>query len=141
MIVYIQRTDTTFDSVDFDDPRSIIYYFIKLFQSRTGVSEEEAHGTIIGLIKRIFDKETNDDSKNSPGVEALLIMTWTAKHIHGAFQELSPDRHSTMKTAELVLLTMDFALDRLIELALPKSASQPELDAGVSKDNENLASG
>jgi hypothetical protein len=46
MIFYIQQTDTTYDSIDFDDPKSTITYFSKLMQSSLGISEEMAGRTM-----------------------------------------------------------------------------------------------
>ena len=56
MIIRIQRTDTTYDSVDFDDPMSIISYFKKLCQATLWKSEEEADFLVDSMMTQIMDK-------------------------------------------------------------------------------------
>jgi len=124
-IIRIQRTDTTYDSVDFGDPISTISYFKKLCQA-AGKSEEVVDRTINNSMALIVDKETKDDSIKYPGVKALSIMKSTAEKIHGAYQEL--DDYSTTETAErtkrrriveilkFVIPAMDEALKSLSEL-------------------------
>ena len=120
-IILVQRTDSTYDSVDFDDPFSIRSYFSKLFQCTTGDSEEEADRVIKNNLRAIFAKE------NVNGVrKALSIMRFAAEKIQVAFLELNPDKDlSTINTAYLVLYTsMTEALKSLIHLASSKTLSR-----------------
>ena len=119
MIIRIQRTDTTYDSVDFDDPMSIISYFKKLCQVTLWKSEEEADFLVDSMMTQIMDKETRDDSLEY-AAKAISVMILTAKEIHGALQELGrDDDYSTAKTRKIgqfISRVMEGALERLLEL-------------------------
>jgi hypothetical protein len=45
-IIYIQHIDSTYDSVDFDDPISTLSYFKKIFLSFSKLSDEEVNKRI-----------------------------------------------------------------------------------------------
>ena len=95
MIIRFQRTDITYDSVDFDDPMSIVSYFKKLLQAFSGMPEEDVDLVVNKMMAKIIDKET----------KALSIMKSTADKIHGVFQELGrDDDYSTTKTTEATRL-------------------------------------
>lgn len=49
-VIYLQRTDISFNSVDFDDPMSIISYFKKLCQSVAVYSEEDVDRVIDNIL-------------------------------------------------------------------------------------------
>jgi hypothetical protein len=116
-IIFIQRIDTTYDSVDFGDPMSIITYFKQLCKYTLADSQEEVDRVIDGVVLRIYNKEAKDDSIKFPGVKTLAIMRSTAKKIHDAFQELGRDEdHSTVKTAMSVLGALDEGLESLDSL-------------------------
>lgn len=97
-LFWLQRTNSTYDSVDFGDPMSIVVYFKKICQAASGQSEEVVDDAITHLLGRIIDKESKDSSIKFPGVKALSIMKSTAEKIHGAFQELDRGEDSTAKT-------------------------------------------
>ena len=92
--IRIQRTDTTYDSVDFGDPMSNVSYFKKLLEAK-GMRQKDVDLIVNKIMARIIDKETKD------GMKALSIMKSTADKIHGAFQKLSWDGdHSTANATE-----------------------------------------
>ena len=92
--IKIQRTNTTYDSVDFGDPMSIVSYFKKLLEAKW-MRQKDVNLIVNKIMARIIDKETKD------GMKALSIMKSTADKIHGAFQELSWDGdHTTAKATE-----------------------------------------
>jgi hypothetical protein len=122
-IIYVQRTDTTYDSVDFDDPMSVIEYFAKLYHPLyLQDSEEEINQIIAGLMLQIFRKDTKDGSKKS-GIQALLIMRSAAMKVHNAFQEL--DSNQVKDIADLVMLAMVEALESIKNLANDDDESSP----------------
>ena len=101
-LIWIQRTNSTYDSVNFRDRTSIITYFKKLCQATSLMSEEGVDLEINNLMARIIYKEMKDGSTRFPGVKALAIMKLTADKIHGAFQELGrDDDHSTAKITKI----------------------------------------
>ena len=119
-LIYIQRTDSTFHTIDPHEPMSIISYFKKLLQSISLNSDKEIDRVIDNMMVQIVKKETKDDSIKIPGIEALLIMISTVVKIHVACQELGRDEdHSSLKTVDLVQHTLREALDRLSELCPP----------------------
>ena len=123
--IWIQRTNSTYDSVNFGDPVCIITYFKKLFQALTVQYEGgfDAERVINIILVMIIDKGIKD------GVKALSIMKSTAVKIHGAFQELDwDDDNSTANTADakieriwkvgtIVTIALNEALVRLDSLA------------------------
>ena len=119
-IILIQQTDSTYGSVDFDDPVALISYFSKLCHSFTGESEEVVDRFIYEMMVHIFLKDATsmDDSIKVPGAKALDIMRSAAEMVHGAFLELGRDEdHSTVKTVHFVLMVMEKATDKLLVLA------------------------
>ena len=123
--IWIQRTNSTYDSVDFGDPVCIITYFKKLFQALTVQYEggSDIERVINIILVQIIDRGIKD------GVKALSIMKSTAVKIHGAFQELDwDDDNSTANTADakieriwkvgtIVTIALNEALVRLNSLA------------------------
>jgi len=108
-LIYIQQTDITYDSVDFDDPRSTLSYFKKLYQSFSRVSEEEVEQLFKDLTRLL-----KIDTSQSAEVEAQHIMRSAAEKVHVAFRELNQD--SIANTANYVFLVLRDALESLINL-------------------------
>jgi len=108
-LIYIQRTDITYDSVDFDDPLSTLSYFKKLYQSFSRVSEEEVEQLFKDLTRLL-----KIDASQSAEVEAQHIMRSAAEKIHVAFRELNQD--SIANTANYVFLVLKEALESLVNL-------------------------
>jgi len=108
-LIYIQQTDITYDSVDFDDPISTLSYFKKLYQSFTRVSEEEVDQLFKDLTRLL-----KIDTSQSAEVEAQHIMRSAAEKIHVAFRELNQD--SIANTANYVFLVLKEALESLMTL-------------------------
>jgi len=108
-IIYIQQTDVTYDSVNFDDPISTLSYFKKLYQSFSRASEEE----VDQLFKDLTRLMKYEGSKSAE-VEAQHIMRSAAEKIHVAFRELNQD--SIANTANFVFLVLKEAVGSLIDL-------------------------
>ena len=60
--IRIQRTDTTYDSVDFGDPMSNVSYFKKLLEAK-GMRQKDVDLIVNKIMARIIDKETKDGMK------------------------------------------------------------------------------
>ena len=115
-MIYIQQTDTTYDSVDFDDHASTLSYFKKLFLSVSLSSKpEEADEFFSELMLRINKKRTRKDSKIDAEMRAYQIMRLAAEKIHGALRELNQDSIPT--TAQLLMDVMMEALSSLADLS------------------------
>jgi hypothetical protein len=108
-IIYIQQTDVTYDSVNFDDPISTLSYFKKLYQSFSRASEEE----VDQLFKDLTRLMKYEGSKSAEA-EAQHIMKSAAEKIHIAFRELNQD--SIANTANFVFLVLKEAIGSLIDL-------------------------
>ena len=108
-LIYIQQTDITYDSVDFDDPISTLSYFKKLYQSFSRVSEEEVDQLFKDLTRLL-----KIDTSQSAEAEAQHIMRSAAEKIHVAFRELNQD--SIANTANYVFFVLKEALESLINL-------------------------
>jgi hypothetical protein len=114
MIVYMQHTDLTYDSVDFNNPISTLTYFKKLLQifSAWGWGSE-------GEIDRLFTdmmqilKRTEKGSIEFAEVQAQHIMRSAAEKVHGAFRDLNRD---PFKTTHLAIDVMLKAIHDLVEL-------------------------
>ena len=114
-MLYVQQTDRSYDSVNFDDPISTLSYFKKLYQSFTLIlSSEEVDQHFNELMMHIIKAKTKKDSKKSAQVQAQHIMRLAAEKIHSAFQELNRDSVAT--TAQFVLVVMRGALESLVDL-------------------------
>ena len=82
-IIYIQQTDITYDSINFDDP---ISYFKKLYQSFSRTSAEEVDQLFKDLTQFLKSNEVEEGSKISAEMEAQRIMKSAADKIHIAFR-------------------------------------------------------
>jgi len=113
-IIYIQYMDTTYDSVNFDDPISTQSYYEKLYRAFSPGSKEEIDKEI-DIMMGIFKKDTEIGSKISAEVQAHHIMRSAAEKIHGAFRELNRDSpHAT--TAIFVMDVIRESETRLFRL-------------------------
>jgi len=92
MIIYIQRTDTTYDSVNFDDPISTLSYFKKVYQPFSQTSDEEVDKHFEPMMS-YFERTTKRGSELSAEVQAHQIMRSAAEKIHATFQELDRDMY------------------------------------------------
>ena len=147
-MIYVQQTDTTYDSVNFDDPISNLSYFKKLVLSfALTISSEEVDQYFNNLMMQIIKTKTMKNSKKSAEVQAQHIMRSAAEKIHDALQELNQD--SIVTTAEFVMLVILEALGSLVDLSydsdddddvskLFRIRNHIEKDAGVSTDYEVL---
>ena len=139
--------DTTYDSVNFDDPISTLSYFKKLYIN-FALNSEEAEQIFNDFMMQIIKKKTKRGSTKSVEVRAQDIMRLAAEKIHGAFRELNQD--SIVITAEFVMLVMQEALKSLTELLYDDDEDDSlykftlhirdhaKKDAGASKDYEVL---
>jgi hypothetical protein len=109
-MIYVQRLDNTYDSVNFDDPISTLSYFKKLFQSFSRSSDKEIDILFKELVRRL---KTRSDSE-SVEAEAQRIMRSAAEKIHGAFRDLKHD--SITDTTAFVHLAFVEAFEGLIDL-------------------------
>ena len=146
-IIYIQRTDITYDSVDFEDPQSTLSYFKKLYQSFSRTSEEEVDQLFKDLTRLM-----KTDGSTSAEAEAQRIMKTAAEKIHVAFRELTQD--SIANTANFVIIVLKEAVEGLIDLVQDSDDDDDDdddtkytfqlirdhtkKDAGVLKDYEVL---
>jgi len=113
MIIYIQHTDTSYESVNFDDPISTLSYFKKIYQSYSRDSEEEVDQTFKKLMWA-FKLRTENGSRKSGEVQAQHIMRSAAEKIHNAFRELNRD--SFPLTAGVVVNVIGEAMNSLVLL-------------------------
>lgn len=141
-IIYIQQTDITYDSVNFDDPLSTLSYFKKLYQSFSRASEEE--------VDQLFKDMTRLIKHEASNSEAHQIMRSAAEKIHNAFRDLNQD--SIANTAHFVFLVLKEAVEGLINLVedvdddddsdskytFQLIRDHTKQDAGVLKDYEVL---
>lgn len=147
-IIYIQQTDISYDSINFDDPLSALSYFKKLYQSFSRASEEEVDQLFKDLT-RLW--KTEGGSSHSAESEAQRIMKSAAEKIHIAFRELNQD--SISSTANYVFLVLKEAVESLIDLVQDNDDEDDDSDskytfqlirdhtkkdAGVLKDYEVL---
>jgi len=140
--------DTSYDSVDFDDPTSTLSYFKKLYQSFVpSVKPEDVDREFNDLMKRFKEMKTKKGSEKSFEIQAHHIMRLAAEKIHGAIQELNQD--SIVTTAEFVMLVWLEAVKSLIELTYDNDndddltkyfriSNHSKKDPGVLKDYEVL---
>jgi len=89
-LIYILKTDATYDSVNFDDPISTRSYFVKfcLDVTHTVSEEEELNQTFKNLMSRIIMK-TKDGSKQSAEGPIHLIMRSSSEKIHDIIREFN----------------------------------------------------
>ena len=109
-IIFVQHTDISYDSVNFDDPISTLSYFKKVYQSFTRDSEED----VDQMFRRMMQVFTETGSEKSAEVQALHIMRSAAEKIHNAFRELNPNTFGN--TANFVANVIMEATDSLIFL-------------------------
>ena len=112
-VIHIHRTDSTYDSVNFDDPISNLAYFKKLCTSFLQASDEEIDQFLKSFMRQIKMK-TMEDSTESAEAQALHIMRSAAEAIHGAFQEINPD--SFIESATFVIRVMVDALQHILDM-------------------------
>ena len=144
-MIYVQQTDTTYDSVDFDDLIATLSYFKKLYLSFALSSKpEDAEHFFDGLMLQINNKRTKKDSKVSAEIRAHQIMRLAAEKIHDALRELNHDSIPT--TGQLVMDVMIEALNKLVDLSYYSDEddiskyfqirNNIEKDVAVTKDYE-----
>ena len=108
-MIYIQRVDMEYNTVNLSDPVETLAYFKRLYQSFTRVPTDEVDDLFFDLTRRMkLGGENNLDE------EAHQIMFKAAEKIHSAFQTLNEESIST--TANFVLQVMKDALESLINL-------------------------
>jgi len=144
-MIYVQQTDTTYDSVDFDDYKSTISYFKKLFLSFTP-NPEDAEKIFDHIMTQILNNRTKKDSKTFADIRIHQIMKSAAERIHNALREL--DHDSIPTTAQLVMDVMNEALISLMDLShysdddngskYHQIRNNVEKDVEVTKDYEVL---
>ena len=127
MIIFVQRTDFTYDSVNFDDPISNLSYYKKLFQCFKEESVEETDQTFQELMEG-YKMKTKEGSTNSAEVQALHIMRSAAEKIHDALRDVNRD--SFLITAQFVFLVMQEAGGSLLDLLTDDD------DDGDSSEND-----
>jgi len=110
-IIYIQRVDMEYDTVDFASPIATLAYFKRLYQSFTRVPPEEVDDLFSDLTHRM---KIAGGGVNNVDAEARQIMRNASEKIHEAFQVL--DEETISNTANFVLLIMKDALESLIDL-------------------------
>ena len=98
-IIYLQRTDFTYDSVNFDDPASTLSYFKNLYQCYTQTSEEEVD-RVFNELMEIYELKTKAGFTNSSEVKAQHIMRSTAEKIHNSFRDLNLDSIDVFQVME-----------------------------------------
>ena len=98
-IIWTQHVDATYDSVNFDDPISTLFYFKKIEQSFFGVSDETDY---LESMMWFFKMRTEEGSKISAEVQMHQIMRSAAEKIHGAFRKFNRDSSVTSTTAIFV---------------------------------------
>lgn len=144
-IIYIQQTDITYDSINFDDPLSTLSYFKKLYQSFSRTSDEEVDQLFKDLTRLL-----KTESSKSAETQAHDIMRSAAEKIHNAFRELNQD--SIANTTNFVFLVLKEAVESLIDLVQDSDddddgdtkytfqliRDHTKKDAGVLKDYEVL---
>jgi glutaredoxin-related protein len=101
-MIYLQQTDMTYDSVNFDDHMSTLSYFAKLSQPFFKDNAEEKAKSYVARITK------------QRKVQAQDIMRSAAEKIHVVFRESNPD---SIATANLVLPVMAEAFKSLSDLA------------------------
>jgi DNA-binding transcriptional ArsR family regulator len=110
--IYVQHIDTTYDSVDFDDPISTLSYFKKICIPVYSKSDEIFEG-----MMSIFKRRTEMGSKILAEVKAQQIMRSAAEKVHDCFQELNRDSsESYLNTALIVAKTILEAYTSLARL-------------------------
>ena len=93
-IIYLQRTDSTYDSVNFDDPIATLSYFKRLYQNFLQSPDEvvdKYFKDMMKLFKLRGGLRTKEGSTNSAEVQAQHIMRSAAEKVHIAFQESNKD--------------------------------------------------
>jgi hypothetical protein len=111
-IIFIQQTDSTYDSVDFDDHISTLSYFKKLYRSFLSHSEEEVDEMLNGMT--LYFKEHG--SKISAEVQAHHIMRSAAEKIHGAFRGLKRDMYAYTIADDIVTGAIQEVLEKFRDL-------------------------
>ena len=112
-IAHIYHMDTTYDSVNFDDPISTLSYFKEIYQSYSQGSKEEVDRTFTKLMG-VFKMRTEKGSGTSAEFQAHYIMRSAAEKIHVTFRELNRDTYSA--TVLSVMCVMQEAMDSLAQL-------------------------
>ena len=92
----IQQIDSTYDSVNFDDPISTLSYFKKIQEGYTRISGEK--------IDRMIRHFKKNGSKISAEVQAHHIMRSAAEKIHVALREPKGEDLRALYIAENILL-------------------------------------
>ena len=115
-LIYVQHTDISYDSIDFDDPISTLSYFKKIYQIVALEPEEEIDKAFIFMME-IFTENAQ--------VQAQGIMRSAAEKIHGAFRELNRDSYGhTMKFVVEVIKEADNGLLRLMRDCILENHTQ-----------------
>jgi len=145
--MFVQQTDITYyDSVDFDDFKSTLSYFKKLFLSFTPDAEkgEESFENLMTLVR---NRKIEGLSRESADAKVLQVMRTAAEKIHDAFGEMDGDFESIVDIARLVSHAKDVALNGLIDLMYEDESVKDfnvqyrdlnKMDVGVSKEYEVL---
>ena len=112
-LIFIQRTDSTYDSVNFDDPISNLAYFKKLYQSYSWTSDQEIDEMFTNAMEA-FKMKTKEGSTVSAEAQALHIMRTAAEAIHRVLRKLNGD--TFLDSAVTALIFMRQAMDNLLDL-------------------------
>ena len=111
-IIYLQRTDFTYDSVNFDDPASTLSYFKTLYQCFSQSPEEEVD-RIFNELMEIYEMKTKAGFTNSSEVKAQHIMRSAAEKIHRTFRDLDLDSFDVFQVMERAVANLvDLIRDR-----------------------------
>jgi hypothetical protein len=125
-MIYIQYVaTTTYDTVDFDDPISTMFYFKKLFKPLTGItkSEEPQIDEMFTQMMWVWKGRVEKGSKKPIKIKGVHIMKSAAEKIHCAFRDIKPGSST---------IQIDFALEVIIEAMNDLSRL---LDESVIEDN------
>ena len=143
-MISVQKADSDYDSVDFEDFTSTLSHFKKLSRPSTTMSEEEIDNHYNEFMAKTIMKQTKKDPEKSAAeveLEVQDIFRLAAEKIHGAFRELQPDSIET--TAEFLQLVVQEAWMKLFELlsddddnSSPKRALQLDPEPESSKEYE-----
>ena len=106
-IIHVQHVDTTYNSVNFDDPISTLSYFKKIYRASgySRDSDEVFNENFDNMMYFInLEIATERFSIISAEVEAHQIMRSAAERVHVTFRELKRDRHGDGATSVLRMI-------------------------------------
>ena len=119
--IYIQHVDSTYDSINFDDPISTLSYYKRLRRFallHNRESSKEDFDRWLEIVVMLVPKEKG--SKISADVPAHSIMKSAAEEIHNAFRKLNRKSYANIAPFVMnVIIDADYRLFRLMEEYFP----------------------